>query len=275
MKLDLGSAWDDCVAMLRANFGLVAIMAGVFVAVPNSFFMLRFLRFATIFEDPRLAQKPEMVSSAFATFGAENWWLIALTMLGQTLGTLAIIILLSDRERPTTGGAIAEAAKLTLPAIAGMLLASFAMALGGMFPLIIGALSGSFVIVFLLGLIGFALACYLFAKFALIQAVFGIEKTMNPIYALTRSWKLVKGNTLLLFFFYFLLWVAFVIVNQVIALFVGLVFALFSAEAAIFGNALTSAAIGAAYAAIVAATMVAIYRQLSGESKNVLSETFE
>ncbi len=275
MKFDMGRAWDDATGLLRRNTGLVALIAGVFILVPNCLFMMQFLDLATMFENPRMAQNPELVSNAFAQFFADNWWALVLTVLGQAIGMLAIIILLSDRGRPTTGAAIGDAAKLALPSIAASLLMYLAFTILILLPVMIGGGLQSVAVAIILVLPAIVAICYLFAKFSLVQAVFGIERTFNPVAALARSWRLTKGNSLLLFLFFFLLWFAFAIVSQVVSLFVSLILALVSAEAAMFGNALISSAIGAGYAALTAAVMVSAYRQLSGEPKAELAQTFD
>ena len=55
----------------------------------------------------------------------------------------------------------------------------------------------------------------------------------------------------------------------------GVIFALTGTEVALIGNGFVASLVNAASATLMAAVLVAVYRQLSGDSGDRLSETFE
>ena len=141
-------------------------------------------------------------------------------------------------------------------------------------PIAIGA-GASIAAGVLVGALALVAFCYLFAKFVLTPAVIAIERQANPIAALSRSWRLTKGNSVRIFFFLVLLFFALGLVGAVVSGVVGLVLALGGAETALIGQAIVSSLVYAVFYVILLSLLAAIYRQLAGPSTEAVRETFE
>jgi membrane-anchored glycerophosphoryl diester phosphodiesterase (GDPDase) len=141
-------------------------------------------------------------------------------------------------------------------------------------PIAIGA-GGSVGAGLLVGLIAVVAFFYLFTKFILTPAVIAIERQSNPLAALGRSWRLTKGNSLRIFLFVLLLFLAVGVVGGVISMIVGLFLALAGSQAALIGQAVVSGLINAVFYVIFLGVLAAIYRQLAGPSPEMVRETFE
>ncbi|MBD3730249.1 MAG: glycerophosphoryl diester phosphodiesterase membrane domain-containing protein [Sphingomonadales bacterium] len=273
MKLDMGKAWNDAMALVLANRDVVAVVAGVFFFLPN-------LAFALLVTNPMADMagdanvKPEQLMDMLGQFYVNNWWAFVLLLLLQYVGMLGLVSLLTDRDRPTVAEALKFGAICLLPYLGAALLMSLAMFLVILVPVMIGAAAKSVAIGALLGVLAMVVVIYLTIKFSLIAPVMAMEKQLNPITALVRSWQLTKGNSLLLFAFYALLAIAFIVVSMMITMVFSLAFALMGAEAAMIGNGFVGSILNTAWVVVAVGVWVAIYRQLSGEVPTTVA-TFE
>ncbi len=275
MKFDMSRAWDEAVAMLGANSGMVTVIAGVF-------FFLPYVILGLIAPDP--SQNPAMQATAadadammqaMTAVYSEIWWMVLIAMLVQGVGTLALYALLTHRNRPTVGEAIAFGFGGLLPFIGVLLLQLAIMLVVLGLPLALAAQSGSLIVGALVSLLVLVGTAYLYTKFSLSVAVLGIGRERSPAAALRQSWTLTKGNSVRLWLFYVLLIIAFLIVSAVVGMIFGVVFGLAGAEIARFGNALVSAMLNAVFVTILLAVVGAVYRQLSGGTPQSIVETFE
>ncbi len=276
MKFDMSAAWSEAMRLIAANRDVVLIVAGVF-------FFLPYAAFAMIVGDQMTAIQagasggeadPGAAMEAMMSFYGSIWWLVLLMTIIQALGMLGLLALLKDRSRPTVGQALALGAKSLLPYLVAQILVSLILVVIVMIPFAIGA-GVSVAAGVIVGLVAFVAAVYLFTKFSLVPAVIVIDRILNPITALGRSWRLTKGNSFRLFLFYFLLVVAIMVVGIVISIVIGLVFALAGSEAALIGNALVAGLLNAVWATLLLAALAAAHRQLAGERPETVSETFE
>ncbi len=96
-----------------------------------------------------------------------------------------------------------------------------------------------------------------------------IERVINPIAALGRSWRLTRGNSFRLFAFYLLLLIAFVIVSAIVSLIGGLLFALGGEHAALIGNSLVAGLINAGFACVAYAVLASLHKRLAAPSPSV------
>lgn len=275
MKFDMSRAWDDAIALLGRNARVVTIIAGVFFFLP---YLALMLMSPDQSQNPAFqpgAAKPEAVMEAMMEVYRKVWWLILAMALLQGVGTLAIYALISHGDRPTVGEAIGFGFKALLPFLGIGILQSliFVVVIG--IPLAMAAATGSITIVALAVIAGIVIAIYLYTKFSLSVAVIGMEREFNPVRALGRSWALTKGNSMRLWLFYFLLFLAIGVVSIVLSMVLGLIFGLAGPEAALFGNSLVSAATNAVFVCIFLAVLAAAYRQLASDTPEAISETFE
>ena len=275
MKFDMSAAWNEALRLISANRQGITIVAGVFFFLPYLAFMLLFMNQMNALEAAQASNPdPDAMGAAMMTFYGDVWWVILLFMVIQGIGMLGLLTLLTDRSRPTVGAALASGARLFLPYFGAQLLMGVVFGLLLLVPIAVGA-GASAAAGVVLGIAAVIAFVYLFVKFLLTPAVIAIERQANPISALSRSWQLTKGNSLRIFLFIFLLFVAVMIVGGVFSMILGLLFALAGAEAAVIGQALVSGLVNAVFYVIFLGVIAAIYRQLAGTSGEALHETFD
>lgn len=275
MKFDMSAAWNEALRLISANRQVITIVAGVFFFLPYLAFMLLFMNQMNALEAAQASNPdPDAMGAAMMTFYGDVWWVILLFMVIQGIGMLGLLTLLTDRSRPTVGAALASGARLFLPYFGAQLLMGVVFGLLLLVPIAVGA-GASAAAGVVLGIAAVIAFVYLFVKFLLTPAVIAIERQANPISALSRSWQLTKGNSLRIFLFILLLFVAVMIVGGVFSMILGLLFALAGAEAAVIGQALVSGLVNAVFYVIFLGVIAAIYRQLAGTSGEALHETFD
>ena len=276
IKLDMGKAWNDAVALLSANKDVVLIVAGVFFFLPNAIAALAMPQATAEFAEMTAANAdsdPQAMLDMMLAVYSEIWWIIVLLAGFQAIGMLGLMALLTNASRPTVGEALGFGTKALIPYIAVQLLASLLMVLVVGVPTAIGALVAP-ALGALLALVGIVLAVYVYVKLSLTSPVIAIERTLNPFAVLRRSWQLTKGNSFRLFAFYLLL----IIVLAVISIIAGMiwtVFGIMGEQIGLFASAIGGALVSMASVAIFMAVLVAVHRQLSGGTDEAVRETFD
>lgn len=273
MKFDMGRAWDDTTSLLSANRTLLSIVAGVFFFLPYAALMMFLPQQMAALQNPA-SDDPEAMGEAMMAFYADYWWVFLVLGLIQAVGMLALLYLLSDRSRPTLGEALSHGAKYLLTYIGAQILQGIAFVVLVMIPFVI-AQAGSVTAAVLVGFVVALVCIYVFVKFSLSTPVIAIESQGNPLTALKRSWVLTKGNSLRIFLFYVLLFIAMMVLSIVLSFIVGIVFAIGGEQLALIGNGLFSGFINALLVTVFAAVLAAIYKQLAGPSTAAVTETFE
>lgn len=272
MKLDMGAAWSSATGMLSANKDVVLVVAGVF-------FFLPYLALTLLV--PQAAQAaqgqadPEAVMAMLADVYASHWWAFLLVSVAQGIGMLALLALLTDRRRPTVGEALGLGAKGFLPYLGSQLLVGLCFGVGIGVPVVAAAASGIGTLTLVLGALAAVAGIYLFVKFSLIAQVIAIDGILNPLKVLPRSWRLTKGNSLRLFAFYFLIFIALGIAVLLITMVFGVVFALLGGQMEVLGNGIVGSVMNTVFVVIYLAVLAAVHRQLAGPSAEAMSETFE
>ena len=262
MKFDLDTAWKDATRLIRENFGLLAVIAGVFYFLPYFAALLWVPGMSELVMgqmDPDSDRMQAMVQALFADY----WWAFLLLTLVQSIGLLSMLALLRRRANPTVAEALAVGARSVLSYLAASILLGVLIALVAIAVAAPGALAGMPVLV-VIGVIAMvAIIFYLFTKFSMVSPVIAIDGVLNPIEALKRSWRLTKGNSLRIFFFYALLMIAYFVISAVIGLVFSLLFALGGAEAQTFGSAFSSSLMNAIFAVVFIGVLAAVHAQLS------------
>lgn len=276
MKFDMGRAWSEAARLVGENRQVVLIVAGVFFFLPYvALMMVMGDQMAAIEAGAQSGNgDPEAAMEALLSFYGSIWWLVALIAIVQYIGMLGLLALLRDRSRPTVGEALKIGATCFPSYFVAQILVTLAMGSLILVPFALGA-AGSATAAVLAGIVLIVAAVYIFTKFSLAAPVIVIERVLNPLTALGRSWRLTKGNSVRLFLFYFLLIVAILVVGMVVSMVVGLMFALAGPEAALIGNALVAGLLNAAWATLFLAALAAAHRQLAGERTEEVRETFE
>jgi hypothetical protein len=270
MKFDSNRAWTQASQAVSANREVVLALAGVFFLLPQ-------LAFAIFFPQPELGSgmnEQQVMAAVKAYYGSILPVMIPLALL-QALGTLSLLCLLDSDRRPTVGEAIRAGVKGLVPYLVAQIL--LGMGLGAVVLVIagvLGAVGGSVGAV-----IGFAIALAfaiaVFVRFSVTAPVVAVEKTLNPILALGRSWTLTKGNTARLLGFYALLGLAMVVLmifGNILTLPVTL---LAPGEAVRITAAVVESIMATIMALYFVAVIAQVHRQLAGPSEERVTQTFE
>ncbi|MFA9200435.1 MAG: hypothetical protein ACEQR8_04490 [Cypionkella sp.] len=274
MKFDMSAAWNEATRLLSANRQVLFVVGGVFFFLPSLVYGLVFSSQMAGIEAAQASDPdPEALFQAMLGTFRDYWWILLVTSIIQWLGTLGLLVLLTDRARPTVAEALKTGAGLLLPFLGAQLLVSCLFGLLLLIPFATAASAGVGAAV-LVGLVAVIALVYLFTKFLLVSPVVAVERVRNPIAALGRSWRLSKGNSLRLFLFVFLLSVAFIVVAGVASMIAGLVFALAGAEVALVGDAIVSGVVNALFTVLFIAVLAAVHRQLAGTAPETVGETF-
>ena len=259
MKFDGNLVWKQASATMAANRELVLALAGVFFFLP-SFALIMLIK------QPQVPSggTPEQMMAVLEPFVAAMlpWFVIGSVV--QTLGQVTLLELFGRGGRSTVGEALRGGLGVLLSYIALQLFTGFMIAS----VLVLAAGLGNLISPILGVGLGIYLACQVYARFVAAGAVIVVERQKNPFAALARAITLSRGNGFRLGNFLFLVGVAAFILLMVLTLIVGIVAALTMGEgraAEIFSGFFSSAASAVAIA-YFAAIIVAIHRQLTGNS---------
>lgn len=167
MKFSYDRAWNDVVAMWRAHGELLAVIAGLFLMIPD-FARDLFLPL------PPIENFDEATITLIEKYFVDNSLWLFLLNLPVLLGSAVILSLLLDARKPTVGQAIG-AAFVMLPSIFVLnLLMQFAV-FGGLFLFVVPG-------VYLIGRLSAATSWQM------------ANRAMNPITAIARSFDLTRGK---------------------------------------------------------------------------------
>ncbi len=166
MKLSYDRAWADAVSMAQRHSEILAVMAGMFLLIPN-------------FVRDLFLPMPEIVSLDSALETVETYYannLGALFVLNAMilLGASAILGLLLDARKPTVAQALTTAFVM-LPSIFVLNLLTNAMVFGGLMLLFVPGI-------------------YLVGRLAVATAWQMAHRSMNPLTAIGQSFAMTRGN---------------------------------------------------------------------------------
>ena len=280
MNFDMGRAWNDAIAKLSANFSLLAILGGVFFFIPS---LIMFIALPDVMGTLMAPNAdPTQMEAMIANLGPSFFGIYLVVLLGSMVGYVAMIALLGDSRRASVGEAIGTGFKALLPLIAILLIlivAYFLVAIGvglvlGLLIAAVGAAStgAAGVLTFVLVIAAIVAVLWVMTRLSMISPVIALEKTMNPLTILSRSWRLTAPVQRPLFLFYVVLFVAYFVVAIVLFMIMGLITTLLGMPSVLgFLNGLT----GALVAMLFSAIFVAVYNQLAGPTLTQFSDTFE
>lgn len=276
MKFDMGQAWSRAMELMRDNFQLLAVIAGVFLLVPTLAAYLLLPDFQTLMDptaDPD--QMAEMIQANIGPFIGIGM----AAMVLQFAGYGAMVALIGD-SRPTVGEALKRGLTI-VPSTFGVFLlfviGYFVIALAIAVPVgILASLASAPGLSIIAVIVVLAAIVWLMARMCMSMPVLVFEDTLNPITASLRSFKLTKSSQWRIIVFWGVLFVAY----MVVALLATSVFGLIAALAAnstvgvvIIG--LANGIMGMIVGMVICALAVAMYGQLAGPSETAISETFE
>lgn len=278
-KLDMGVAWTQTTAMIGANRDTISAIAGLFFFLPSfaaSLLMPELVNPQPVGPqdgDPQAAMRA-MIDQMSALY-AENWPLILATIAAQFIGSLCLFALLSDRGNPTVREALGTGLRSLPTYLAAQLISAVGVGVALGLPLGLVSSLAAPAVAALVSLVLIVVVFYLFIKFALIAPVIAVENERNPISALTRSWRLTKGNSLRILLFLLLLFVTIGIISALVTAVLTLVLSAFGGAVASIGTGLVSAAVNTLISVIFLVVIAAIHRQLAGTMPEGLAATFE
>ncbi len=284
MSFNMNRTWSQASELVRANFQLLAIIAGVFLLLPALVFALAL---PDAFDLMGLGgDDPEAVQQAMAEMIGPILVYGLVGMVLQLIGYGAMVALIGE-GRPTVGEAIMLGLRSLLPLIGALLLflvgylvlATLASLLAGGLAALIGG-AGGVGLATILGLLLLAVmvsaAIYVMTRMSLTLPIIALEGERNPIRALKRSWALSAPHRGRIFAFFVLLFIAYVVISVLLLGFTGVIAAALGGGAgAAFFTGLVNGLIGALVAMVMSGILVAMHRQLAGRSAAEIGRAFE
>lgn len=164
MKFSYSAVWDDTARMLKSHSSVLFALGGVFLLLPT---------LLTGYFLPMPASQTNPLGAMMEHY-QENWLELMLSSLVNSVGAVAIYLLLFDKRGGTVGSAIAAA----LPIVPLYFLMSLLVWL--MFGL-------GFVLFIIPGI-------YLVGRLAISGPVMVAEGRRSPIAAMGAAWRLTSGN---------------------------------------------------------------------------------
>ncbi|MBV1690571.1 hypothetical protein KRR38_23560 [Novosphingobium sp. G106] len=268
MKFDGNLVWKQATATMAVHRDLVLALAGVFFFLP-SFALIMLIK------QPQMAPggTPEQMMKVLEPFfaSAAPWFLLASII--QSVGQVTLLQLFGSAGRSTVGQALRAGLSALPTYIAMQLITGFLMTM--VLFLVVGIAS---LISPVLGVaLGIYAACQAFGRFVAGGAVVVLEREKNPFAALLEAVALSRGNGFRIGNFLFLLATATFFLLMVLTFLVGIAAALALGEgrtadivAGFFSSVATAVAVS-----YFAAIIVAIYRQLRGNSPEQAGRPFD
>lgn len=234
-KLSFDAAWADLVAIGRSNAGILAILAGAFLLLPN-------------FAEQLFAPPPNLTSfdwngvRQLGDYYRENALVLILCNLPVWVGSAGILSLLLDPERLTVGDALKNGLRL-LPSVIILNWLVQLMVVAGLLLLLVPGI-------------------YLVGRLTLAAPAQMAERIGNPFRAIGRSFALSAGNGWRVAGFVALIVVVAIVVASAVNAVSGILLSIVLPKD-VLGEALAlmRSAIGAATALLLLLVSAALYRQ--------------
>lgn len=241
--ISYSATWDDTVRMLRANAGLLAAIAGVFLFLP-ALLIARYKPQPEQTPDMEFAQFFEMMSA----YLQDAWPWLLLTNLLNMVGIISIYLLLLAPPGLTVGAAVRRA----LPILPFYYLMTLALNL---------AVGVGFLLLIVPGI-------YLLGRLVLTSPILVVETPRAPFTAFERSWRMSRGRGWTIALLVILVYLVAGIVTFAIKAGLGTILliamaALGSQNVGALLTAALEAAVGAAFAVVATVLIAAIYRALT------------
>lgn len=243
MTFSYSAVWDDTMQLLRRHGSLLLAVAGVFFLLPG-------LLVAYVFPQPTSASGEDVVA-LMVTYYQEHWVWLLLSSIASMIGTIALYLLLFDRQDRTVGGAIAAALPI-LP-----------------FYFLMSLLSG---LAIGLGLSLFVLpGLYLLGRLAPASAVMVAEDKRSPFAALSGSWSLTRKRGWKVAGLLLIVVVVGYVLSFIVTAVLGSVFLLALGRDGLGGllNLILRGAVSAVFITVLIVLLAAIYRALRGTAEPV------
>lgn len=249
-KLDLSACWNDVMQLFRQERELLLSVAGVFILLPS-------LAFAMFVPQPVTPEGADftVLAETMRQFYISNIFWIALVGLANGFATLAMLVLMLDKARPSVREAMRRALALLLPYYAMGILSSLAVFAGSLAFILPGI--------------------YLFVKVLIAGPVMVAERLPSPTAALRRSWRLTKGNSGRILVFVLIIAVTAFFVYLTSVTVIGLVIRLaLSGGMADTLTTLIDSVLSMFLTVLMVCVYAAIYRHLAGPDADTVAREF-
>lgn len=270
-RLDSSLAWKTATRLVATNRDVLMAIAGVFFLLPG-------LAFSIFVPEPQMA--PGTPPGKMMEIMAEAWTsslplLIVVTLL-QMAGTVTMLIVMTDPQRPTVAQAISRGFRALGPYMLAQMIVGGALGMAFLVLVTAAALTGVQAIGAIVILAAFVAMIWCSLRMALVAPVLAIEAERNPVKALRRSWALTQGNSGRILAFLVLAGVLFLIVYGLAMMLVGVVLVLMTGgELQRVLTAAVSSAITSGALVYFIAILAAIYRQLAGPPPAEFQSVFD
>ncbi len=276
MGFDMNGAWSRGVALVRENFQLLAVIAGLFVLLPTlAFYYL--VPGMDVLMDP--TADPEIVQAqVMSQVGPLATWGIVGSII-LFIGYGAMVALMGD-TRPTVGEALKSGAT-SVPSVVGAMLGFLVLYIlaAVIVTLPIALLAGGLglsALALLIPLLVLGVALILMARFSVTLPVIVVEKTFNPLTALKRSWDLTRPARWRVLSFWAVLGLAYVVISLLLVGLFGLVAAMMGdSDGSRLLMGLVNGVLAMLVGMLVCGLAVAIHRQLAGATEAEIAATFD
>jgi hypothetical protein len=276
MNFDMNTVWSRAIELVRDNFQLLIVIAGVFLLLPTMATYLLIPDFQNLI-DPTADQAAleQQISAMIGPLVSVG----VVSMVFQFAGYGAMVALMGD-TRPTVGQALGTGFKIVPSVFAVMILFIIAYFIGAMIialPItLIAGLAGIPALSFIAVIFVLLFVVWLMARMSLSMPALVLGETLNPFTAVTRSFKLTGPKQWSILLFWGVLLAVYVVIALLLTGIFGLVAALIgSGTAAMVVLGIANGAMGMAIGMLICGVSVAMFTQLSGPSTAAIEETFD
>ncbi|MBD2842767.1 hypothetical protein [Erythrobacter rubeus] len=272
----MNKIWSRAMELVRDNFQFLVVIAGIFLLLPTLAAYLLIPDLQAVM-DP--AADPEVLAAQLQDKLGPLLGVGIVAMIFQFAGYGAMVALMGN-ARPTVGDALKAGLKV-VPSTFGVLvifiLAYVLSAIVISVPVgIIVSLSGLASLAFIAAIVVLAFVVFLLARMSMSLPVLVLEGTLNPIKAVSRSFRLTGPKKWSIMLFWGVLFAAYMVVALLLTSIFGLIAALAGdSVVAMLILGLTNGLLGMGIGMIVSGLAVAMHGQLAGPSEAELTSTFE
>lgn len=276
MNFSMNATWSRSVELVRDNFQLLIVIAGVFLFLPTMAAYLLLPDFA-ILMDPTANEDR---TAAWIEENIAMLGVISVLAFFMNFAGYGALVALMGRARPTVGTAIKTGFRIVPSTIAVLLLFVILYMIGSIvivMPISLLATLGGVPGLAVLSVFGaFVLMIWLAARLSLSMPVLVLEDTLNPVKAMIRSFRLTAPRQWAITVFWVVLFVIYILISLLVTGVFGVIAALAgTGTAAMVIVGLVNGALGMAVGILICAIAVAMFGQLAGPSAERIEETFE
>ncbi|WP_416228451.1 hypothetical protein [Qipengyuania sp. ASV99] len=272
----MNTVWSRGIELVRDNFQLLIVIAAMFVLLPTLAIYLLIPDFQML-ADPTADQ--EVVAERMGELVGPLLGVGAVAAVFQFAGYGAMVALMGG-DRPTVAQALGTGFKIVPSTLAIMILFAIAYVIGAVIiilpiSLLVGVAGAP-----ALGFIGIIpvliFVVWLMARMSLSMPVLALGGTLNPITAITTSFRLTGPKQWQILLFWGVLFVAFTVISLLFNGIVGVLAALLgTGTLALLIAGLANGLTGMVSGMIICGLAVAMFTQLSGPSVAAIEDTFE